>query len=268
MKQFSKEKLLEAKESFLKSAAGWDKPVEWAAVMGSGLSDVFDDFKVIGSFPFSDVARMPHSGVAGHRGEFMIAEYNGKRVLAQLGRSHLYEGWTPFEVAFSVGLFGELGIKNLLLTNAAGGVLDTLEVGDVMVIYDQINLQSGSPLNGAPGSEKFQDMTETYDKTFAGKLSKHFGLTQGVYAALRGPHYETPAEVRYLRTIGADAVGMSTVMEAIMGRFYGMRIAGMSLITNKASGLGGKKLDHSEVIEAGKTGRRKIADGIKFLMGE
>ena len=238
MKQFNKEKLLEAKESFLKSATGWDKPVEWAAVMGSGLSDVFDDFKVIGSFPFSDVARMPHSGVAGHRGEFMIAEYNGKRVLAQLGRSHLYEGWTPFEAAFSVGLFGELGIKNLLLTNAAGGILRTLEVGDA------------------------------YDTALAGKLAKQFGLTQGVYAALRGPHYETPAEVRYLRTIGADAVGMSTVMEAIMGRFYGMRIAGMSLITNKASGLGGKKLDHSEVIEAGKTGRRKIADGIKYLMGE
>jgi purine-nucleoside phosphorylase len=268
VKLYNKDKLAEARESFLKSVPEWDKPVEWAAVMGSGLSDVFDDFKIIGSFPFENVARMPHSAVAGHRGEFMIAEYEGKRVLAQLGRSHLYEGWTPFEVAFSVALFGELGIKNLLLTNAAGGVLDTLEVGDVMVIYDQINLQSGSPLSGAPGSEKFQDMTEAYDKRLAVGLSKKFGLTQGVYAALRGPHYETPAEIRYLRTIGADAVGMSTVMEAIMGRFYGMRIAGMSLITNKASGLGGKKLDHSEVIEAGKIGRRKIAEGMKYLMGE
>jgi len=263
VKTFNKKELTEAKESFLKQ---YSEPVKWAAVMGSGLSGVFDDFKIVKRIPFSSIAHMPVSGVQGHPGEFVVAEHNGNTVLAQLGRVHLYEGYSAYEVSFSIGLFGELGIKNVLLTNAAGGIADALNVGELMVIEDHINLQAGSPLTTVQGSEKFLDMSETYAPELVSELSHRFRLARGVYAAVRGPHFETPAEIRYLRTIGTDAIGMSTVMEAIMARFYGLRIAGVSLITNKGAGLIKQVLDHSDVMEAAKIGKDNMTKVIKFLI--
>jgi purine-nucleoside phosphorylase len=194
--------------------------------------------------------------VIGHGGELVIGRLAGKEVLAQSGRFHLYEGHEAATAALPVRAFSRLGVETLLLTNAAGGIRRTFSSGTIMLIADHINLTFRNPLFGPvlPGEERFPDMSEPYDRSLRAlargvALEKRIAVEEGVYAQLLGPSYETPAEIRMLDRLGADAVGMSTVVEVIAARARGMRCLGFSVVTNLASGLSPKKLDHAEVME-------------------
>ncbi|MEM7435104.1 MAG: purine-nucleoside phosphorylase [Myxococcota bacterium] len=228
---------------------------EVAMVLGSGLgafADTLGDAKVI---PYVEIPHMPLSEVAGHAGNLVVGTCQGKPVAAMQGRFHLYEGYTVNEVVFGVRLMAALGARTLIVTNAAGGISSSLAPGDLMVISDQLNL-TGSSLVGesVAAGPRFVDMTEAFDPTLRGVAievaeAQGVSLAEGVYAGLLGPAYETPAEVRMLRTLGADAVGMSTVLEVIAARQQGMRVLGISCITNLASGISGAPLSHEEVTE-------------------
>lgn len=227
-----------------------------AIILGSGLGAVAETFSPILTVPYSQVPGLPQSKVPGHAGRFVLGTLAGSRqnvVIAQ-GRSHLYEGLTAREVTAGVRFLAQqLGIKRLILTNAAGAIDPTFSVGGLMLITDHLNLLGATPLTGGP---HFHDMSVVYSLKLreafmnaAEKLSLR--LHHGVYAAVPGPQYETPAEIRMFRTLGAHAVGMSTVPEAIQARALGLEIAGISLLTNWAAGLAPATLHHSEVVEVG-----------------
>ncbi|MES2598966.1 MAG: purine-nucleoside phosphorylase [Verrucomicrobiota bacterium] len=234
---------------------------ETAIVLGSGLGTVVDDLGIEAEIPFTDVPGLSASTVPGHAGRLVLSRVSGKDVLIAQGRRHLYEGLTAYEVTASIRFMHELGVKRLVLTNAAGAIKDSMAVGELMLITDHLNLQGTTPLLGGP---HFHDMSEVYSATWrerfltaAAKLQ--MPLHEGVYAALLGPQYETPAEIRMLRTLGADAVGMSTVPEAIQARALGMEVAGISMLTNWAAGLKPQILDHSEVVAVGKQASVQLA---------
>ena len=228
-----------------------------AIVLGSGLGDFASSLGTPTSIPYTDLPNWPVSRIAGHDGRLVVGTSKGRRVVALAGRSHLYEGHPPQTVTFSVRVLGLLGVKHLILTNAAGGVNTGFSAGALMVIDDHINLMGQNPLAGANDDRfgaRFPDMSDVYSARLRGvadATSRGIGVpvTHGVYAALLGPSYETPAEIRYLRKIGADAVGMSTVPEVIVARALGMRVAGISCITNAAAGVTGAALSHAEVLE-------------------
>jgi purine-nucleoside phosphorylase len=201
------------------------------------------------------------STVPGHAGRFVLSRISGKAVLIAQGRRHLYEGLTAHEVTAGIRLMHELGVKRVVLTNAAGAIKDSMAVGELMLITDHLNLQGTTPLLGGP---HFHDMSEVYsvawrDRFLQAAAALPMPLHQGVYAALLGPQYETPAEIRMLHTLGADAVGMSTVPEAIQARALGMEVAGISMLTNWAAGLKPQTLDHSEVVAVGKEAAVSLA---------
>lgn len=226
-----------------------------AMVLGSGLGSFADTLTDRVVVPFGEVRGMSVSRVAGHAGNFVLGTADGVSVAAMQGRVHLYEGHGADDVVFGLRLMLHLGARTALITNAAGGISDHLAVGDLMLIDDHLNLTGQNPLVGVNEDAlgpRFVDLTTTYDKELRdlareGASALGFQLKSGVYAGLLGPSYETPAEIRMLRTLGADAVGMSTVLEAIAARHMGARVLGMSCITNKAAGLGQATLDHSEV---------------------
>jgi purine-nucleoside phosphorylase len=243
-----------------------------AIVLGSGLGDFANRLEDAVSLPYETLPHWPLSRVVGHEGRLVVGRIKGKVVAALAGRCHLYEGHDARTVTFAVRALGRLGIENLILTNAAGGVNTSFSQGALMVIDDHINLTGANPLVGANDDRfgaRFPDMTEVYSRslrTAADRAGERIGLSlpHGVYAALLGPSYETPAEIRYLRIIGADAVGMSTVHEAIAARHMGISVLGISCITNMAAGVLPEPLRHEEVME---TARRVRGQFIALLEG-
>jgi len=243
-----------------------------AIVLGSGLGDFAGSLGDATSIPYKDLPNWPISSVQGHEGRLVVGRTQGRLVAALAGRSHLYEGYDGQTVTFATRVLGQLGVKQLILTNAAGGVNTTFSQGALMVIDDHINLSGHNPLAG-PNDDRFgprfPDMSAVYSprlRALADETATANGiaLAHGVYAALLGPSYETPAEIRYLRTIGADAVGMSTVPEAIVARHMGIDVLGISCITNMAAGVLPQPLNHAEVMD---TARRVRGQFIALLEG-
>jgi purine-nucleoside phosphorylase len=228
-----------------------------ALVLGSGLGAFADEFASATRIPYTKIPKFPTSTAIGHAGQLVIGTVEGVEVVGMQGRVHLYEGYSAQDVAFPVRVFARMGVKAVILTNAAGGIKKEFTQGRLVVISDHINFQGANPLTG-PNDERFgprfPDMSMAYDKKFrdltlAEGRRLGIGLGEGVYAALAGPSYETPAEIRYLRTIGADLVGMSTVPEVIAARQAGIRVLGVSCVTNAAAGILDQPLDHKEVLE-------------------
>lgn len=226
-----------------------------AVILGSGLGDVARGFDGASMVPFSTIPHFREPTVKGHAGEVVTGRVEGVEVLAFAGRFHLYEGHTAAAAALPVRVAHALGARTLLVSNAAGGIRRTLRPGDIMVIRDQINLMWRNPLTGPPGEgeSRFPDMSEPYDAALAAllrgaALSAGVPVAEGVYAGVCGPSYETPAEIRMLERLGADAVAMSIIPEVLAARSLGMRVAGLSCITNAAAGLGRLPLDHADVL--------------------
>jgi len=230
-------------------------PPVCAIVLGSGLGDLADDVADARCVPFADVPGFPAATVEGHAGALLSGTLAGRPVFALAGRFHLYEGHPAPLAGFAVRVVHALGARTLFASNAAGGVRRTFQPGDLMIIADHLNLTGRNPLVGPlqPGDLRFPDMSEPYDAGLRALLREAAHVTgTPVYAGLLGPSFETPAEVRMLERLGADAVGMSTVPETIVARALGMRVAGVSLVTNAASGHTGQALTHGEVLEAGR----------------
>lgn len=230
-----------------------------ALVLGSGLGAFADDLSDATIIPYAKIPGFPRSTAIGHAGQLVIGKVGKVVVAAMQGRVHLYEGYSVQEVAFPMRVFGRMGISAAILTNAAGGINLNFHEGALVSISDHINLQGANPLIG-PNDERFglrfPDMTRAYWKPYRETAlveAKRLGIEvhEGVYAALAGPSYETPAEIRYLRAIGADLVGMSTVPEVIVARHMGMRVLGISCVTNMAAGVMDRPLVHTEVLETG-----------------
>lgn len=241
-----------------------------AVVLGSGLNGFAESIEKPVRIPYSEIPGFPISTAIGHRGELVIGELSGVPVAVMAGRFHLYEGYSAQQVVTGIRLLHELGVKRIVLTNAAGGINAAYATGALVLISDHINLQGTNPLIG-PNDEtygpRFPDMTEAYSARLraSARLAAQeirIALHEGVYAAVLGPSYETPAEIRYLKAIGADLVGMSTVAEAIAANHLGIEVLGVSCVTNLAAGLSGRKLDHAEVLE---TGRRVTGTFIALL---
>jgi purine-nucleoside phosphorylase len=246
-------------------------------ILGSGLNDLADSVQNAVCISYHDLPNFPVSTVFGHAGRFVIGNLEGKPVLVMQGRIHYYEGYTMGQVTLPVRVMQRLGITNLIVTNAAGGVHPDFEPGDVMLITDQINLMGMSGLNPLMGPNldeigtRFPDMSQPYDHAYcdlARKVSKESGLTlrEGIYAGLSGPSFESPADLRFLRLAGADAVGMSTVPEVIVARHGKMRVLGLSGISNKANLDGSTVTTHEEVIEAGKVITPKVEKIIRGVV--
>jgi len=229
---------------------------EIGLILGSGLGKIADEIKGI-KIPYSEIPGFKTSTIKGHTGNLVIGEFSSKNVVAMQGRLHYYEGYELKDVVHPVRVMKLLGVKNLIITNAAGGINKNFSPASLMIIEDHINLTGKNPLIGKNIEElgtRFPDMSDTYNKiniALTQKTAEEIGinLKKGVYAWVTGPTYETPAEVRMLRTLGADAVGMSTVPEAIAARHAGMGVLGISCITNMATGILDKPLAHSEVVE-------------------
>ena len=228
-----------------------------ALVLGSGLGAFGDELTSATKIPYAKIPHFPQSTAIGHAGKLVVGKVGAIPVAGMQGRVHLYEGYTAKEVAFPIRVFARMGVRVVILTNAAGGIKGEFSQGRLVVISDHINLQGVNPLTG-PNDERFglrfHDMTAAYDKRFremtVGEANRlGIGMYEGVYAALTGPSYETPAEIRYLRTIGADLVGMSTVPEVIAARHSGIRVLGISCVTNAAAGILDQPLNHLEVLE-------------------
>jgi purine-nucleoside phosphorylase len=243
---------------------------ETAIVLGSGLGDFADTLLDAIATPYGDIPNWPASKVIGHAGRLVIGNVAGKRVAALAGRVHYYEGHDLGTIVFAVRVMGRLGVKRVILTNAAGGINTTFAQGALMVIDDHINFLGSNPLVGANDDRfgpRFPDMSDVYStrlRKVADEAARavKVPVSHGVYIAVHGPSYETPAEIRAFRTLGADAVGMSTVPEAIAARHMGLEVLGISCITNMAAGVLPQPLDHNEVME---TARRVRGSFIALL---
>ncbi|MDQ3752439.1 MAG: purine-nucleoside phosphorylase [Actinomycetota bacterium] len=248
------------------SEAAGQSHFQAAVVLGSGLSSLAASLVGGEPIPYSGIPGMPVSTVEGHEGALYASDLGGVSTLAFAGRVHLYEGRSEAEVTFAVRLAADLGCEIVVLTNAAGGINPELPVGAPSLLSDHLNLTGTNPLIG-PNDDavgpRFLDLTEVYDaglRALASSVDPELG--SGVYAGLVGPTYETPAEVRMLRAMGADLVGMSTVLEAIVARYLGLRVLGISVVTNPAAGLAPEPLSHDEVAAAG----RRAADRLERLL--
>ena len=243
-----------------------------AVVLGSGLGDFADGLTDAVALPYETLPHWPQSRVVGHAGRLVVGQLAGKRVAALAGRVHVYEGHPMATVVFAVRAMARLGVARLILTNAAGGINTDFGQGALMVIDDHINLMAGNPLIGANDDRfglRFPDMSEVYSRrlrALADEAARAAGvpIRHGVYVAVHGPSYETPAEIRAFRTLGADAVGMSTVPEAIAARHMGVEVLGISCITNMAAGVLDQPLVHDEVME---TARRVRGSFLALLEG-
>lgn len=246
-------------------------------ILGSGLNGLADSVQKAVHIAYADLPNFPVSTVHGHVGRFVIGDLEGKPVLVMQGRIHYYEGYTMGQVTLPVRIMQRMGIPSMIVTNAAGGVHPAFEPGDVMLITDQINLMGMSGLNPLMGPNldeigpRFPDMSQPYDRAYgeiARNVAKENGITlrEGVYVGLCGPSFESPADLRFLRLAGADAVGMSTVPEVIIARHGNMRVLGLSGISNKANLDGSTVTTHEEVIEAGKVITPKVEKIIRGVL--
>jgi purine-nucleoside phosphorylase len=239
-------------------------------VLGSGLGGFADEFSEATRIPYENIPFFPRSTAIGHAGQLVIGKVGDVAVAAMQGRVHLYEGYSANEVTFPVRVFGRMGIRALILTNAAGGINLEYKQGALVVVTDHINLQGQNPLVGTNDDRfgpRFPDMTQAYCKPYreiALRAARNLGKSvyQGVYAGLLGPSYETPAEIRYLRTIGADLVGMSTIPEVIVARHMGLKVLAISCVTNMAAGISDEVLSHEDVL---KTAERVKGDFVGLL---
>lgn len=230
---------------------------EVGIVLGSGLGEYADQFPAPTIIPYEEIPHFPQVTIVGHKGRLVFQEIEGLPVVVMQGRFHYYEGYSMEQVTFPIRVLGQLGIRRLILTNAAGGANINFSAGDLMLITDHLNLMGMNPLRGPHNQvfgDRFPDMTCAYHpeerevfESVAQRLN--IPLQRGVYAAFSGPSYETPAEIHMIRTLGADAVGMSTVPEAIVATQMGIRVSGVSCITNMAAGMPGSKLTHEDVME-------------------
>jgi purine-nucleoside phosphorylase len=257
---------------FLKSQTALRPRV--AVVLGSGLGAFADELEGRTEIPYASIPGWACSTAVGHAGKLVVGKLGALEVAVMAGRVHLYEGYTPAQVTFGVRVLGLLGVRSVVFTNAAGGINLELERGGLVLLSDHINLQGSNPLVGANDDAlgpRFPDMSEAYSRelrTLAHEVGSELGirLAEGVYAAVLGPSYETPAEIRYLRTIGADVVGMSTVPEAIVANHMGMRVLGISCVTNMAAGILPQKINHAEVLETGEMVRGTLVRFLKALL--
>ena len=260
--------MIQKAKEFLTSRIGLRPRV--AVVLGSGLGAFADDLLDAVRIPYSEIPGWPASTAQGHAGQLVVGMFAGVAVAVMAGRAHLYEGYTAEQAVFGVRVLRQFGVASIVFTNAAGGIREDLHNGGLVLISDHINLQGRHPLTGpndAALGPRFPDMTEAYSLAYrdiARSVAAQLGiaLPEGVYAALSGPSYETPAEIRYLRIIGADLVGMSTVPEVIAANHMGMKVLAISSVTNIAAGLSGKKLIHEEVLRAGE----RIRDSLTRLL--
>jgi purine-nucleoside phosphorylase len=245
-----------------------------AIVLGSGLGAFADELDGALETPYHSIPGWPASTAVGHAGKLVFGKLDGLEIVAMAGRVHLYEGYTPQQVTFGVRVLASLGVSSMVFTNAAGGINLKLGRGGLMLIADHINLQGSNPLAG-PNDEslgpRFPDMSEAYSIRYR-EIAKQAGresgveLSEGVYAAMLGPSYETPAEIRYLRAIGADVVGMSTVPEVIVANHMGVRVLGISCVTNMAAGILPQKIHHEEVLETGRMVRETFVRLLKTTL--
>jgi purine-nucleoside phosphorylase len=245
-----------------------------AVVLGSGLGDFADTLADATTRPYSEIPHWPASAVIGHAGKLVVGTLGGKRVAALSGRAHFYEGHDLRTVTFATRVLGLLGVKQLILTNAAGGINLSFKPGTLMVIDDHINFLGSNPLVG-PNEDRFgfrfPDMTEVYSKRLRGMAdaaaaARGIAVAHGVYVAVHGPSYETPAEIRAFRTLGADAVGMSTVPEAIVARQMQVEVLGISCITNPAAGVLPQPLHHDEVMEVARRVRGEFSSLLEGII--
>lgn len=245
-----------------------------AVVLGSGLGAFAEELADAVRIPYREIPHWPGATAVGHAGELVFGKLGDRAMAVMAGRVHLYEGYTPQQVAFGVRVLGTLGVRSLVLTNAAGGINLEYGRGALVLISDHINLQGSNPLVGENLDRmgpRFPDMTEAYAKRYreiAYAAADEIGveLKEGVYAALLGPSYETPAEIRHLRVIGADLVGMSTVPEVIVANHMGMQVLGISCVTNMAAGILPQKLNHQEVLETGAAVRDDFVRLLKAVL--
>ena len=259
---------MESAVAHIRSVTGREPRI--AVVLGSGLGAFADELDDPVAIPYSQIPGWPASTAAGHSGKLVFGKLNKLDVAVMAGRAHLYEGYTPAQVTMGVRVLRHLGVRSIVFTNAAGGINLSYRQGALVLISDHINLQGLNPLIGPNDDSegpRFPDMTEAYSAAYRAKAHQvaqqlKIQLDEGVYAALTGPSYETPAEIRYLRAIGADLVGMSTVPEVIVANYLGMQVLAISCVTNMAAGILPQKLDHKEVME---TGYRVRDTFIRFL---
>lgn len=246
---------------------------EIGVVLGSGLGDLADKYCDI-AIPYSNIPHFAKSTVQGHKGQLVFADINGRKVVMMQGRNHFYEGHSMSDVTYPIKVMKKLGVKTLILTNAAGAVNKSFRPADLMVITDHINFMGTNPLIGRNDENfgvRFPDMSEVYSKNLikivdaAGRLLK-LDLKHGVYMATTGPSYETPAEIKMARFMGADAIGMSTVPEAIVANYCGIEVIGISCISNYATGVSTKKLSHEEVIETTDKVKAKFKELVLLLL--
>ena len=245
-----------------------------AVVLGSGLGAFAEELSDRVEIPYSDIPNWPASTAIGHAGRLVIGQLNALDVAVMAGRTHLYEGYTQTQVTFGVRALKRLGVRSIVFTNAAGGINLSYSQGALVLISDHINLQGSNPLIGPNDDSmglRFPDMTDAYSavlRATAHQVAGELGipLGDGVYAAVTGPSYETPAEIRYLRTIGADLVGMSTVPEVIVANHMGMRVLAISCVTNMAAGILPQRINHEEVLETGRQVRDTLVRFLKALL--
>ncbi len=243
-------------------------------VLGSGLGAFAEKLENQTAVSYSEIPGWPQSTAVGHAGKLVVGTIDGLPVAALAGRAHLYEGYTAQQVVYGIRMLSQFGVTSVILTNAAGGVNPLYGPGQLVLISDHINLLGQNPLTGPNDDSvgpRFPDMSEAYSKRYR-EIARQagadlgFNLQEGIYAALPGPSYETPAEIRYLRAIGADLVGMSTVPETIAANHLGMKVLGISCVTNFAAGVTDRKLDHKEVLQAGELAEGITADLLRLVL--
>jgi len=254
--------------NYIRSHTGCEPRV--ALVLGSGLGAFADELSDRLEIPYARIPNWPVSTAIGHAGKLVFGRLDELEIAVMAGRAHLYEGYSPTQVTMGVRVMHGLGVRSIIFTNAAGGINLSYSRGALVLISDHINLQGTNPLmgpNNDSAGPRFPDMTDAYSAAYraiahqvAGELQ--IPLSEGVYAAVTGPSYETPAEIRYMRTIGADLVGMSTVPEVIAANHLGMRVLAISCVTNMAAGILPQKLNHEEVLETGRQARHTL---VRFL---
>jgi purine-nucleoside phosphorylase len=246
-------------------------------VLGSGLGAVADAVADPVTIPYAEIPHFPQSTVEGHTGRIVAGSLGGAPVVIMQGRVHFYEGYSPQQVTFPMRVLGALGLRAVILTNAAGGIAEGYRIGQLVALADHINFMGWNPLVGAneprfgfrpSAGLRFFDMTEAYSKRLRviakeAALAEGFALDEGIYLAVSGPSFETPAEIRAFRALGATLVGMSTVPETIVARHMGLEVLGISCVTNLAAGLGTSQLSHQEVFEAGRLVEHKLAGLLK-----
>ncbi|KJR48600.1 Purine nucleoside phosphorylase [Desulfosporosinus sp. I2] len=261
---------LEEAQHYLRDQVGLSP--ELGIILGSGLGSFADLIEEKIAIPYQEIPHFPVSTVEGHAGQWVFGKVDGLPIVVMQGRFHYYEGYAMHEVTFPIRVMQGLGVKGLLVTNAAGGINPEFRSGDLILIKDHINMMGDNPLRGANLSSfgpRFPDLSEGYDPEWRQKalaIMPNYGIRpqEGVYAAMSGPNYETPAEIRFLRTIGADMVGMSTVPEVLVANHGGMRVLGISCVTNMAAGILPQKLNHAEVME---TADRVTKQFVSFVRG-